>query len=985
MFAAVSLGLMATLSGICSAADSGLLLHYDFSKLTGITVPDLSPHGNDGQIQGDAHLADDDHGKVLYFDGKTGFISVPGLSKWNLAGSMTISAVVKFLDNGTVMGQDDAHDMIVSKGNNFIFGVWPGGAGGRRDFYFNSFDGKDWNSANVFGAPQPGVWMQVDARITAVSVKDGRYKADYFINGENVYEAAHEGMFPAPNNDPVQIGFGFGSPCWLLHGYMASISLYGRAVTDREIVQSARMDPYVLEKPKQRLQAALDLSPKRGTGIITVNGSRIDGMDNAQLSYQVRRSGSTASVQRGLVRDFRDDAGTAQFALAGLVPGKYEVEVVCRTRDARTFTELSTFEKPDPQPWRDAHAGVSDKVLPPWTPLSLERGKGDLSIACWGREYRFDGSGFPADAVTRGERILQGPIGIVASVGGVPVRWQLGAASVTSSTPAKATFVGGAKAPGLRLDTESYMEFDGLVVTRCTLKADRPVTVGQCAMQIPLRAECAKYISYFRPTSLPYKGGFDKTCKEGGWNIPFPYYMWIGDDDRGFAWFSERDLSGRLKDRGKAVQIRSSADTTSVTVNLIDHPTTLDAPLSFTVGFQATPMKPLPPKWRSFFNERVDLVWTWPEITRHFGYPEATNPETYASLVAKSHANKKLFVPYTGLQMLSANSPEYQYFGQDWASGNSDNTSADVVAFKCPIYSVCPRAQDWADCVTWKIKQHVERYGIDGLYHDFTWPIFCKNTRHGCPEEGGYPILAMRDLYRRVYTILKDQPRETFMLGHTSWGLLCAPVCSFVDGTLPGEDVSVERGKGDYYHGMAEQVGFDGFKADSMSRQFGTMPVYWVLPETGEEYQKEKYDRRLLSILLLHDTLASAGHWRGSQNSRMWAVLRDFDIDDAQFIPYWANEQPVTVTAMDPRPTVFSLSAPVVVSVYNRPGKKALVVVGNTSGAAIHATLKIDGKALGLAETVRVRDAYGPETDLLKDGSVELDVPELEYRLLLVE
>lgn len=985
MLAAVVLGLALALSAACSAADRDPLLRYNFSSLDGSTVKDLSPHGNDGHLQGDAHLVDDEHGKVLYFDGKTGFVSVPGLSRWNLAGSMTLSAVVKLPDNGTVMGQDDAHDMIISKGNNFIFGVWPSGALGRRQFYFNSFDGKGWNAANVFGDVLPGAWMQVDARLTALSVKEGKYKADYFINGERVYEASLAALFPAPNSDPVQIGLGFASACWLLHGYMASISMYDRAVTDREIVRSAVANPYVKEKPTQRLMASLDLSPKRGTGIVTVNSSHIDDMTAAQCAYRVRRVGSTTAVRGGPVRGFTDDVATAQFSLGDLALAKHEVEVTCQTRDGRSFTESLPFEKPDPRPWRGAHAGVSERVLPPWTALSLARDRGDLAISCWGRMYRFDGAGLPSAAVTRGEPILSAPITVAASVGGAPVRWELGTTSVTSSTPARATFVGGAKGPGLRLETSSYMEYDGLIVTRFTLKADKAVTVERCALQIPVRPECARYISYFRPGALPYKGGFDKASRESGGNLPFPYYMWLGDDDRGFAWFSERDLSGHLANRDKAVQIRSGADATSITVNLIDHATRIDAPLTFTVGFQATPMKPLPSKWRSLFNERVDLTWTWPDITRYFGYPEAANPETYAAMVAKSHANKRMFVPYTVLQMLSATSPEYQYYGQDWASGITDNTSADVLAFRAPIYSVCPKAADWVDCLTWKIKQHVERYGIDGLYHDFTWPIFCRNTAHGCPAEGGYPILAMRDLYRRVYTILKDQPRETFMLGHTSWGLLCAPVCSFLDGTLPGEDVSVERGNGDYYNGMAGQVGFDGFKADSMARQFGTVPVYWVLPEAGEEYKKEKYDRRLLSLLLLHDALASAGHWRSPLHSQLWVRLRDFGIDEAQFMPYWAKEQPVTVAAMDPKPTAFSLSAPIVVSVYNRPGKKALVVVGNTSAAQIHATLKIGGRALGLADAIRVRDAYGPDTDLLKDGSVEVDVPEFEYRLLVVE
>ncbi len=992
IIAASLLALIFLITGYGFAADNSLVFRYDFSKADSIsqgTVKDISGSGNDGVIVGDVHLADIEQGKAAYFDGSTGYIKIPNLSSWDMKRSVTISATVKFLDDGKVMGQNDGHDMIISKEDYLILGVWP--LGNSRLFYFNTFDGKSWNPGYIsFDKVLPNVWVQLDARITLLDKSKGKYLSEYFVNSNKVAETTFISLFGKSNDSPICVGYGFGGGCWLLHGYIASISMYNGSLSDREIIQSAMVNPCIKDKPKPHLDASVIFTPRKELATLNVNGTYIGDMNTAKCSYtvdQINKNNTRKVVIKGVVGSFTNDRSKLDFSIAKLPAGHYEIRVDCVTKDKQTFTQNIPWEKLDAKIWRDARAGVSDKLLPPWTPLKSRRNKDSLQILCWGRTYDFNGTGLAEDIVTRDQHVLSKPIELTAIVNGKTVKWKSNPSIVTSSTPAKITFKGAANASVIQLNTSSYMEFDGLVVSKFALKVDKSAKIGKCSLNIPVNSANARYLSYLYPNTGSYRGRMDNAPK----SMLFPYYMWVGDEDRGFAWFSERDMSRHLADPSKAVEILVNGSETVIRINLLDKAVLLNKPLTFTVGFQATPMKPLPEKWRSYVHNDVALVWTSKYLNTYFGYPEAKDPEVYKAEVKRVHDAGQLFMPYTVLQMLSGSSPEYKHFGDEWWSGGKDNTSADVVSFDppSPIYGVCPKAHDWIDAETYKIKSLVETYKIDGLYHDFSWPIFCRNTKHGCPEEGGYPILAMRELYRRTYTILRSQGRPTFEADHTGWAMVCAPICSFTDATLNGEEVYLPRGKGNYYKSLWSAdpnviPSFDGFITDYIGRQFGTIPVFCRASLEGTEYHKPQYERRMLSIMLLYDVTTSWGYWQ-DEYGRMWKVLNDFSIGDAEFIPYWNKQQPVTVSSFDPKPAEYSLSAPVMISVYNCPGKKALIVVANTSEIKLHAAINIDSKALGFTRSIRVRDAYSPDADLLKGNSVEVDIPELECRLLLVD
>lgn len=65
---------------------------------------------------------------------------------------MTLVGVVKFNDSGTKGGENDAHDIIMAKGREFIFGR------NSKTMYINFHDGKNWVGTTMGGTPAAGVW-----------------------------------------------------------------------------------------------------------------------------------------------------------------------------------------------------------------------------------------------------------------------------------------------------------------------------------------------------------------------------------------------------------------------------------------------------------------------------------------------------------------------------------------------------------------------------------------------------------------------------------------------------------------------------------------------------------------------------------------------------------------------------------------------------------------------------------------------------------
>jgi hypothetical protein len=241
-------------------------------------------------------------------------------------------------------------------------------------------------------------------------------------------------------------------------------------------------------------------------------------------------------------------------------------------------------------PWAGNRVGVSDEVLRPWT--SVEAAANRVSV--WGRSYRFECLPLPASVVARGAEVLAGPITLSGSADGKPLAWRNSSCRIVQSKPNAAELATRAESGQLVCEGKVAVEYDGMI--RCDLQLvpkSGKVTVDRLALEIPLRAEHALFLH-------TWPGGWgtaanSRALGKTGHQGPFKPFVWLGDHARGLAWFAESDRNFFVEPSDRVLDIRPAGDTVLWRVNLISKPLSIDRPLDYTFGFQATPVKPESP------------------------------------------------------------------------------------------------------------------------------------------------------------------------------------------------------------------------------------------------------------------------------------------------------------------------------------------------------------------------------------------------------
>lgn len=271
-------------------------------------------------------------------------------------------------------------------------------------------------------------------------------------------------------------------------------------------------------------------------------------------------------------------------------PGDYTAEARLLSEGKAFGDALTNFTVLPRQDYYFSGAGASDAVLPPFTALKSDRSR----FECWGRTYDFGRGPLPRTIKTRGEQVLAGPVRLVGVSDAKSMAWRVGHGTLLNPSQTGATWLCNANAGNLKLMTDTTVEYDGCITTRLRLGAPEGQTVDRLALEIPLNEKNARYIHAAR---ADWAGSYSSGVGEAGWKWekPFYPYVWLGDEERGLAWFSETDEPFQLNDPAKAIQVEHLANgQVALRINLIDHPVQLAETLHWAFGLQATPVKPVP-------------------------------------------------------------------------------------------------------------------------------------------------------------------------------------------------------------------------------------------------------------------------------------------------------------------------------------------------------------------------------------------------------
>ena len=682
--------------------------------------------------------------------------------------------------------------------------------------------------------------------------------------------------------------------------------------------------------------------------------------------YGVGRAASVALLPKGggppldkaAITGFPQDQGTAELQMKDVPTGEYEVWTVLTDADGGEICrDITPFTKPGPPVWRGNKIGQDDEVLPPFTPLQVDRQAN--TVDCWNRRYTF--GPVLRQVTSGGAALLEQPVTIEAVRDGKPVALAGPAPKITAATETKAALDGQLAGAGLTAKTAQSIEFDGFTWTDLTITAPQPVDVDELRLTWTLPTSQA---TLFHVDQRKWRNNPAGSIPAEGWSAPFTHFLWTGNETGGLCWYAESDQFWEADADRPALSIVPEGDAVRVTVRLIAKPTTLDGSRTYGFGLMATPSRPRPADarhWRLTPAPRptFDIVWPNNNLT-HYGYTIPIDPAGFKQRVSDGHAKGMLTIPYINLNYVSDGVPEWKYYGDGWSDHVRATTPSDVAAMGYASMGTCPAMIHWQDFILFRINEMLDQYQVDGIYIDCWGPYPCTAEPCGWSDAAGkrhgtHPIRGYREILRRVYALFREKRPDARLMIHMS-SQVDAPLLSFTDTILDGEQFRDGTLAADYLDVLPP----DAFRAEFMGLNHG--PVDFFLPELREP-NLTTGTTNLAPYLLLHDVQP----WPIWSDNSIWRKLYD-GLDavgwvDAEFHPYWLDSG---VTAPDG----------VLVSRYVTPQATVLAVVN--TGEATTAKLGLDGVSSGV-------DLLSDETFAAADGQLTVPLARHQGRVIRLD
>ncbi len=691
------------------------------------------------------------------------------------------------------------------------------------------------------------------------------------------------------------------------------VRVFDRALTDDEV-----LDLYAAEAPGGlvNLQPTLSLEMKPDyfakSISVTVRPAHLDAAwkarlkQGAQITLIVREPrGVELASQTGPPPE-----APVALAVPDWVDGDYTAEAALAAEGQR-LTATATLTKP-PTPWLPPEKDWrADRVLEPWTPLERE----GHAIRYWNGQVSLPGA-LPAQITSRDGELLAAPIRLEA---GEAASWD--APQVIEEEAYRVTVKGGGSLGQLSATYETLMEFDGLIRADLTLTPPAAgVEIDSLALEIPLRADVAQY--YRNPTCQDWDGG--DLAEE-----TFIPYAWLGTQERGLSWFMESTENWRIGEGQPAMTIHREGEAVTVRLHLISEPTRVTRALTYTVGFEATPVRPVDPHMydlRFASGPQVKgvnmFVYGWgPQISYLNGRLIAQDPEGQRALIDGWRAKGMETRSYTCTQCTANISPEYRFFAEEWnqpygASFSGYKRVGDNAPYS--MVPVCPRSS-FADFLVWCVKEHVRNDWGGGIYTDIDGAKPCDNRAHGCGftdvfgrSGRTWPLYAHRGLSRRIYAACHDAGKSYLAHAHSNWYSLFN---AFNDGWCPGEQYSSKvLGKPSFY---MDDIPDRVWRTEFCTPTTGV--TTFLLPQLGRLAGKEALQDPGPSECCWAAAMCyGAPLWAGSVTRQVtedvWAAQMDFGMADVEFVPFWRQGE-------------FVASEPQVrISLWRKPGKRLVVV-----------------------------------------------------------
>ena len=710
---------------------------------------------------------------------------------------------------------------------------------------------------------------------------------------------------------------------------------------------------------------------------------------------------------RTRIDDFDEPSGrTVVLDLEQVPAGTAELQAVLVDRWGRECVThlIQSADPPDKPAWWGSRAGLDPGVPAAWTSLSGEsHADGTYAVSCWGRTYRFAPGSLLESVTAAGSGILHAPARLTAVAGGRNLRFAAEGIDEVASAPDEVVLEQRLTAANLDLRVQAHVEFDGVIRFDVEVSAADAVDLDSLSIDIPIRAEHAGYLYHFPGAwgTARNAGALPDTAVKMG----FRPYVWLGDDDRGLAWFGESDRDWNVAAGTPATEVVRDGDRVLLTLHLISAPMRLapesqrplawdtapelanaviqDAvvtgergkryqPLRYTFGLQATPVRanepsawdyrcihvgPAPPAFTEpltlapgFLDRCVQagvrtvvLHQFWTDIEAH---TIPVDRERLLEWVEACHQRGLRILLYYGF-LISSAAPEWRDFGAGCLT---------TPAYGYPLYRAPPQPDQsawvvclnsaWQDFVADAIARTMDEFGIDGVYLDGTeFPAGCINTLHGCGSTR--PDGSIAKSYpifgvRSAMRRIHNAVTSRKPEGQVNvHNSTCMVMPTLGFGTSYWDGEQFQDVRG--IDNAATQLPLDAFRAEFMGRQWG-VPAEFLCYSQGFTFEQA------WAVTLIHDVPVRPMNRPGLEDlelaSRIWRVMDDFDRGRAEWLPYWSNAEYVR-----------SDSPGIYVSLYRHPDNGVLAVVSNLNRERTTFALTVNWELLGMdQDTVSIVD-----------------------------
>ena len=969
------------ISSLAVAAERGLVGYWDFEEGSGKTLHDKSGNGNHGKITGGAKWVKGVRGWALSFNGVDGMVQIKRSPSLNMSGDVTVMAWVRALSD---KGRDriifgDGASLAVNRNVSVIIDSgFP---------YLQRGNGVD-SEAITPDIRFDGTWTHL-----AVVYELPRWY--FYWNGKLVRTGRM--IFPMT---PTHKGDYFIGGWWAgkFKGEIDEVKVYNRALAEREIVSHHEGKP-VAPQPELLIDPRFRLS-KHMVAVELL--CRNLGQEGVTAAVAVSRRGQERPLQsrRTGLKLTRPDservAGKAEFSTRDFTPGPYQIRATLKDVQGKALLSGSKeFNFPKTLSWLGSKRGISDKVLAPYTPVRVERGTGNVEV--WGRTYS---CGFGKDGAflsgirSREADMLAGPARFVVKINGKEPSWRPLRMEPGMRSPAKAVMNQGAAAEGVTFAFPTTVEYDGLAKAVCRLTVEKPVTLDSLMVEIPLSGNHARYL-YTWPTAT-FEQGYSGALKSVHVS-EFKPMLWTGDEERGLSWFWESAKGWSLTDPKRAIEVIRMGKRVLLRFNLVNKPVKLtpENGLEYTFAFQATPLKPIEKDgwdYRIFGSYeygddygmlarklmvgkpeleymqekgcRTFLAGNWTKIIT-YPWPMGWEKE-FKALVKACHRHGIKVIPYLGYQICEE-APDYPFVRDEVIRVPLHANPDSYPGMRPQMVNIVCLNSAWQDCLVENVARMIDEFDIDGVYLDSTpmpWP--CNNELHGCGYRRAdgklgstYPIFAVRETFKRLYTVIKAKKPDGIVDAHV-YDCMNSAALAFATSYWNGEQLRPSANE-------AEGLPLDRFRAEMMG-------VNWGVPADFLHYRLGDF-KKAHALSLLHDVLVRTSARKPDLPASICQLADKFGRKEARFLPYWNNAEYIKVT---PKACYASL--------YRHPESGVLVLVSNLGKGQAQVRLAFDLKKLGLPRAGLVaRDGLTGEPVAMQGDTVTVTLPPMGWQYLWIK